>query len=419
MLGKALLLSLAGCVLSFNLTPPEDVNWVRENQRDVTLVCRASTKISSCSWTTPYGAQYPLDGKLKAEAGRLEHFANDEDVDCGIKITSIKATDHGEWQCNVAVVEDETEVKVMSASASINIANPEPPTSLVLLAPFNETTSNFTQGVVNKVSCSATGSRPAPSFLWTVEGETLTAPTEDLFDEENLTYSQILLFTPNVEDANKTLTCTVEHPGLTTEMSANTEIRLSFSSILTAQLGAGYITLIVLLALAGLIIIAAVLVAARMKMKGSQDLTPVDEEKGAEDSAKPETEDKEKTEEVDEKKNLNIQQKVVKILTALKPKEKKAADEVPALEFEKVDLNEVEETKPDENQPAAVEKVGFGEKISTFLSKLKPSPAEKKEKKEEAETETEKEAEPTEKVELDQEPKDESIQKRRGSETSV
>ena len=337
----------------------------------------------------------------------------------------------------MAVVEDETEVKVKSASASINIADPEPPTSLVLLAPFNNTTSNFTQGlseifsktcltkifsisgVVNKVSCTATGSRPAPSFLWTVDGETVTASTEDLFNETNLTYTQVLLFTPTAEDANKTLTCTVQHPGLTTDMSASTEIMLTFSSILSAQLGAGYITLIVLIAVAGLIIIAAVLVAARMKMSKSQDLTPTDEEKGAEDSATPETEDKDKTEEVEEKKNLNIQQKVVKILTALKPKEKKAADEVPALEFEKVDLNEVEEAKPEETQPAAVEKVGLGEKISTLLSKLKPSPAEKKEKKEEAETETEKEVEPAEKVELDQEPKDESIQKRRGSETSV
>ena len=283
------------------------------------------------------------------------------------------------------------------------------------------------------MSCTATGSRPAPSFLWTVEGETVTAPTEDQFDEENLTFSQVLLFTPTAEDANKTLTCTVQHPGLTTEMSVNTEIRLSLNNILTAQLGAGYIILIVLLALAGLIIIASVLVfwwplsflftnlvAARRKMKNERKpRSQVDEEKGAEDSATPETEDKDKTEEVDEKKNMNIQQKVVKILTALKPKEKKAADEVPALEFEKVDLNDVEETKPEETQPAAVEKVGFGEKISTFLSKLKPSPAEKKEKKEEAETETEKEAEPAEKVELDQEPKEESIQKRRGSETSV
>ena len=111
----------------------------------MTLVCQASTKIHSCSWRTPYGEQYPLQSNLKAEGGRLEHFANDKDVDCGIKITSIEARDNGLWQCNVGVVEN-NEVKVESGSATITIANPEPPTELRLQGPFNQTTSNFTQG---------------------------------------------------------------------------------------------------------------------------------------------------------------------------------------------------------------------------------------------------------------------------------
>ena len=49
------------------------------------------------------------------------------------------------WQCNVGVVEN-NEVKVENGSATITIANPEPPTDLRLETPFNETTSNFTQG---------------------------------------------------------------------------------------------------------------------------------------------------------------------------------------------------------------------------------------------------------------------------------
>ena len=111
----------------------------------MTLVCQASTKIHSCSWTTPYGEQYPLESNLKAEGGRLEHFANDKDVDCGIKITSIEARDNGMWQCNVGVVEN-NEVRVENGSATITIADPEPPTNLKLETPFNDTTSNFTQG---------------------------------------------------------------------------------------------------------------------------------------------------------------------------------------------------------------------------------------------------------------------------------
>ena len=83
---------------------------------------------------------------------------------------------------------------------------------------------------------------------------------------------------------------------------------------------------------------------------------------------------------------------------------------------------EKEESKPEETEELpAGEKKRLGERISTFLSKLKPSPAEKKgDEAETQEEKTEKEEEQKEKVELDQEPKDETIpQKRRGSETSV
>ena len=264
-----------------------------------------------------------------------------------------------------------------------------------------------------------------------MEEETVTGYTENVFDEEGLVFTQVLHFTPTAAHANKTLTCSVQHPGLAESLSSVTEIRLTGSGLLTASLGAGYISLIAILAAAGLIIIGAVLVAARMKMNKSKAFVPVDEEKGTEDSATPENDDKDKTETVEEKKNINLQEKFVKILTALKPKEKKPADEVPATEFEKIDLNEKEETKQEdtEEDQSAPEKKRLGERISTFLSKLKPTPAEKKVETEEtetqkeeaeAETETEKEAEPAEKVELDQEPKEESIsQKRRGSETSV
>ena len=272
------------------------------------------------------------------------------------------------------------------------------------------------------MSCTARDSRPAPTFSWTVEEETVTGYTEDVFDEEGLVFTQVLHFTPTAAHANKTLTCSVQHPGLAESLSSVTEIRLTGSGLLTASLGAGYISLIAILAAAGLIIIGAVLVAARMKMNKSKAFVPVDEEKGTEDSATPENDDKDKTETVEEKKNINLQEKFVKILTALKPKEKKPADEVPATEFEKIDLNEKEETKQEdtEEDQSAPEKKRLGERISTFLSKLKPTPAEKKVETEETETQKEEEEEKEEKVELDQEPKEESIsQKRRGSETSV
>ena len=89
MLQRLAYLSLVSSVLSLELVPPPNI-WVRENQTNVTLLCQASEKIRSCSWTTPYGEQYPLQPDLIAEGGRLMHFANNKDLECGILITNLQ-----------------------------------------------------------------------------------------------------------------------------------------------------------------------------------------------------------------------------------------------------------------------------------------------------------------------------------------
>ena len=77
------------------------------------------------------------------------------------------------------------------------------------------------------VKCTAKNSRPAPSFVWTVDEVILDHKTENMFDEESAIFTQILHFVPTLEHANKTLRCTVQQPDLEREISANTEIRLT------------------------------------------------------------------------------------------------------------------------------------------------------------------------------------------------
>merc|ERR1712242_210799 len=110
MFQKLTYLSILGAVLSLDLVPPPNI-WVRENQTNVTLLCKASEKIRSCSWSTPYGAQYPLQPDLFAEGGRLMHYAQDKDLESG------------RWRCNVGVVEN-SEVRTASGVANITIATP-------------------------------------------------------------------------------------------------------------------------------------------------------------------------------------------------------------------------------------------------------------------------------------------------------
>ena len=110
----------------------------------MTLLCKASEKIRSCSWSTPYGAQYPLQPDLFAEGGRLMHYAQDKDLECGLLISRTEARDGGRWRCNVGVVEN-SEVRTASGVANITIATP--PSDVYIEKPFDQLNSNFTNGM--------------------------------------------------------------------------------------------------------------------------------------------------------------------------------------------------------------------------------------------------------------------------------
>ena len=69
-------------------------------------------------------------------------------------------------------------------------------------------------------------SPPAPSFVWTVDDVTLDHGDVVKYGDPGI-FTQILHFQPVPDQANKTLRCTVRHPGLEREMSASTEIRLN------------------------------------------------------------------------------------------------------------------------------------------------------------------------------------------------
>ena len=77
------------------------------------------------------------------------------------------------------------------------------------------------------VKCTAKNiSPPAPSFVWTVDNVTLDHGEVEKYGVSAI-FTQILHFQPVPQHANKTLRCTVRHPGLEREISASTEIRLT------------------------------------------------------------------------------------------------------------------------------------------------------------------------------------------------
>merc|ERR1711963_311152 len=78
----------------------------------------------------------------------------------------------------------------------------------------------------------AAASKPKPVFTWTLDGKPLTEmetrDEEVMVDADGLSkFSQSLIYTPEVWHANKTLTCSIVHPGLPDQLEASTRILLA------------------------------------------------------------------------------------------------------------------------------------------------------------------------------------------------
>jgi len=425
----ALLLVTSG----LELVPPPNT-WVRKDESNVTLVCTASDKIRSCSWSTPYGKTYPLESGLMAEGGRLLHFTKDKDRECGVLITNIEEKDNGRWKCNVGVVEN-SEVSTASGMANITIATV--PDNIFLENPFNQLSSNFTFGVVHDVKCIVKNAKPAPTYAWRIGDDELVGEIKDqevFVDTSGISvFTQTLKYKPSRQHANKTLRCVVSHPGLAKEVSAATEVHLvgdDDAPIAAAGLAPGgvaglIVAGIVVLALAGISVLAM-----RGKFSSSEKKEKLDEEKGAnEENADKTSQTESAHDESKHEAKKTFQSKITTFFNAMKYKGKRE-DDVVATEWEKVDLSvahlkEPEDEKKDEDSNTETQKIkpeSLGGKISLFLTKFKRSDGKATKDEHDESVDDKIHDEATEELrELEPEEKEEKMceEKRIGSETPV
>ena len=273
------------------------------------------------------------------------------------------------------------------------------------------------------MKCVAKNSTPAPTFKWTVGDMVLNHHYENMFDEDNKVFTQTLHFIPSLEHGNKTLRCTVEHPGMDKSISAGTEVKITGESPMEIVAGLGVTTLVAIIIVAVLVVVAII---AGVTWFGKNGRKHLDEEKAVDDENKDDkdqtdkpveaSDEKQETElandTVEEKKGFDVKSKIVEILAQMKPKEKKPAEEVVATEFEKVELTE-EEEKKDEEKEEEVLKPNFVSKVTSIFSKFKSSPKESAEEPVEVKINVEE-------VKLEPENTEEKVpERRRGSETPV
>jgi len=404
------------------LTPPENI-WVREGETNVTMLCVASETIRSCSWGTPYGKVYPLESGLMAEGGRMLHFARGRGQ-CGITITQVEAKDEGKWTCNVGVVVN-SEVTTASGVASLSLALA--PSSLLLLDQFSAASANLSAHAEYEVVCNAAESKPKPVFTWTLDGKPLTEmetrDEEVMVDADGLSkFSQSLIYTPEVWHANKTLTCSIVHPGLPDQLEASTRILLALPpSVRAASFPVSGIIGIAVFALLLTAIVVSLVVfkcrKARGLAEGKTDPEKAESnETGLDKGSKTESATEEEEEEV---VKPNVQKKITAFFSSLKTKDqKKGVDDTLATEWEKVSLVDEKEKKAEEEMKK--EKAGLASKVTALLTKLRPEKKEEEVKEEEVKEEEKKDEE--KKVEEEKEedkPSTEEKPVRRGSETPV
>jgi len=417
-----LLLLLPVFASGLKLTPPENI-WVREGENNVTMLCVASETIRSCSWGTPYGKVYPLESGLMAEGGRMLHFARGRGQ-CGITITQVEARDEGKWTCNVGVVVN-SEVTTASGVSSLSLALP--PASLDLLDQFAMATANLSAHAQYEVVCKAGEAKPKPVFNWTLDGKPLTGletrDEEVMVDADGLSkFSQSLIYSPDLWHANKTLACSIAHPGLPDNLKASTRILLALPpSVRAASFPvSGIIGIVVFAVLLTAIVISLVIFKCKKAAEISKEKTDPEKaesnETGLDKDSKTESATEEEEEEVAKEVKPNMQKKITAFFSSLKTKEQKKVDDTLATEWEKVDL--VDEKEKGEEDEVKKEKVGLASKVSALLTKLRPEKKEEEVKEEEVKAEEVKEDEKKEE-EVDEKPAVEEKPVRRGSETPV
>ena len=118
------------------LTPSEN-QWTRTGA-NVELSCKASEKISKCSWNTAYNELYQFSNEGQgsiAESGRLQYSLNEDETECGLKITNVTEQDVGRWTCHISTVTSDHGVTAGKAHTTLTIASR--PDSVHLEEPYN------------------------------------------------------------------------------------------------------------------------------------------------------------------------------------------------------------------------------------------------------------------------------------------
>lgn len=196
-----------------DVTSKESVS-VRPNE-EADLLCTTNTEILACMFESPQGNQYTVIKGLFNDGGRINYLGEDNKRDCGIKISNVKDSDHGEWSC---IITANIGGEATQGSRTISVSVLKAPSNVNLNVDKIMTVVDTAKDV--KIRCSATGGYPEPSFSWTLSGKPVDVQVLPKPDDAD-GFFQDIIYTPRKEDNEKDLQCTVNSEAYTQDELAN------------------------------------------------------------------------------------------------------------------------------------------------------------------------------------------------------
>ena len=212
-----LTLSKCGCSLEVTVEEKEVVTRIGE---EVELKCKANSGKVGCSFTSPLGKSFIMSNKHASdEGGRIQAVKTEKDSNCTMKITEIRQSDNGNWQCNVTCTKCDSgkyDVGVNTISVIVAI----PPAEVYLTMNDERITDSIEISITETtkdIKCIAAGANPKPEFNWYLSEEevnkTLCSSREENVEDGRINYMSIFPYKANSKDFGKLLKCNVSHKG--------------------------------------------------------------------------------------------------------------------------------------------------------------------------------------------------------------
>ena len=185
----------------------------------VQLSCSAEAGKVGCAFLSPLGKPFIINSDQAAdEGGRIQAVKTEKDSNCTMKITEIRQSDNGNWQCNVTCTKCDSGKYDVGVN-TINVIVAIPPAEVYLTMNDERITDSIEISIneTKDIKCIAAGANPKPEFNWYLSEElvdqSLCSRREENVEDGRINYMSIFPYKANSKDFGKLLKCNVSHKG--------------------------------------------------------------------------------------------------------------------------------------------------------------------------------------------------------------